>query len=91
MKVQAKITDKEILHSIDPIQILAYLQSKGAYKVEEIAEKAAYFEYYGINLLVPLAKCYAGYILRIAELLSSLEKAEGRSQIRIWKDIVSPY
>jgi hypothetical protein len=85
--MRAHITDKESLQSITPVQILAYIRSRGAKKTDDFCGKAAIFQYGEAELLIPLEMHYADYALRVADILSILEKTEDRSQLLIAEDI----
>ena len=86
--MKAHITDKEALQSIIPAQISAYLRSKGAKKTGELRGKAVIYQYDDAELLVPMETRYTDYGIRVAEILSILEKAEDRSQLMIVEDIM---
>lgn len=85
--MRAHISDKAILQSIAPIQILTYLRGRSAKETDKIPGKATIWKYSGAELLVPLSAHFADYAMRVAELLSQLERAEDRSQLSIFEDI----
>ena len=86
--MKVRIADSEALKKITPSQILTYLKSKGAKKTDLFEGKAAIFAYKDNELLVPLASHYSDYALRMADIMSCLEKIEDRSQLEILEDIV---
>lgn len=86
--MKAHISDKETLQNITPAQVLAYLHGREACKTGEIQGKATIWQYGKEELLVPSATRFADYAMRIAEILSQLEKEEDRSQLIIVEDIL---
>lgn len=78
-----RISDKQVLLSISPAQIMAYLRSRGARQVDEFLGKAAVWSYGDEELLVPLATRFADYAARMADILAALEREEDRSQLQI--------
>ena len=83
MKVRVSEAGRQ---DLTPAQISAYLRGKGA-KDTGAAGKAVIWIYKGAKLFVPLSAHYADYAVRLSELLSQLEEAEGRSQLAIFDDI----
>ncbi len=85
--MKARISDKHVLRSISPAQIMAYLRSKGAVQVGEYSGKATIWQYGSEELLVPLGVHFADYASRIADIFASLEREEDRSQLLIEADL----
>ena len=85
MKVH--IIDKETLSSLSPIDLVSYLQGKGAQKIDEYQQQASVWLYGDEELIIPQATYFADYALRIAQVLHQIETVEQRSQLMIVSDI----
>ena len=59
--MRVRISDKQVLQSITPVQLMAYLRSKGATQLDEYPGKATIWQYGSEELLVPLATRFADY------------------------------
>ena len=91
------VRDPSILSNLDPIQITAYLQSRGWLQESRVDDKESvwvisindeeYDEFSSITL--PLNPKTRSYVLRMAEILETLERAEERSQLDILSDLVT--
>ncbi len=85
--MRVHISDRQVLLSLSPAQITAYLRGKGAECLDELPGKATVWQYVEEELLVPLSTHFADYASRVADLLAALERAEKRSQILIEADL----
>ena len=85
--MRVRISDKQVLQSITPVQLMAYLRSKGATQLDEYPGKATIWQYGSEELLVPLATRFADYPARMADVLAALEREEDRSQLLIEADL----
>lgn len=85
--MRVHISDKQVLQSLTPAQVMAYLRSRGARQVDKFSGKAAVWNYGDEELLVPLATRFADYAARMADILASLEREESRSQLQILTDL----
>jgi hypothetical protein len=85
--VKVQITDRNVLHSLSPINITSYLLSKGSSRKGAFRDVAGVWEYNGDEIIVPNDKQLADYVSSISVILRKLEIAEQRSQLEIIKDI----
>lgn len=90
------VRDPSILSNLDPMQITAYLQSRGWLQESRIDNKESVWvisindeEYEEFSITLPLNPKTRSYALRMAEILETLEKAENRSQLDILSDLVT--
>ncbi len=88
------IRDPNILSNLDPQQLTSYLIAKGWQQEESPENKDSIWildvdlgNEFDINL--PLNPKTRSFALRMAEILETLEKAEGRSQLDIVSDLVT--
>lgn len=85
--MKARVVDKNVLMSISPSQIMAYLRGKGAKKINDIPSKAFVMELDKENFIVPCSTGFADYASRFSDILSQLEVMENRSQLLILTDL----
>lgn len=85
--MRVHISDRQVLLSLSPAQITAYLRGKGAECLDELPGKATVWQYVEEELLVPLSTHFADYASRVADILAALERAEKRSQLLIEADL----
>ena len=90
------VRDPSILSNLDPMQLTAYLQSRGWLQESRIDNKESVWvisindeEYDEFSITLPLNPNTRSYALRMAEILETLERAEGRSQLDILSDLVT--
>ncbi|MEO0842895.1 MAG: hypothetical protein AAF063_28870 [Cyanobacteria bacterium J06643_5] len=90
------VRDSSILFNLDPIQLTAYLQSRGWLQENRVDDKESVWvisindeEYDEFSITLPLNPKTRSYALRMAEILETLERAEGRSQLDILSDLVT--
>ncbi len=88
------VRDPDILSNLDPQQITNYLEAQGWYQESEIDNKESVWvkttnlgEEFDITS--PLNPRIRAFALRMFEILETLEKAEGRSQLDILSDLVT--
>ena len=92
--MKTTINDREVLAALRPVDLLAYLRSAGWNRQAEIGERASLWiknagNGEGEDVSVPLRRDAADFVLRAAEVLSTLERLEGRAQEDILRDITS--
>jgi hypothetical protein len=78
------------------VQLTAYLQSRGWLQESQVDDKESVWvisindeEYDEFSITLPLNPKTRSYALRMAEILETLERAEGRSQLDILSDLVT--
>jgi hypothetical protein len=82
------IQDSSVLCSLKPLELMAYLRTKGWTQESEISNKAFLWVSPGNHdITVPARRELGDYVLRISEALSTLSKVEDRSQLDVLKDI----
>ena len=90
------VRDPSILSNLDPMQLTAYLQSRGWLQESRVDDKESVWvisindeEYDEFSITLPLNPNTRSYALRMAEILEILERAEERSQLDILSDLVT--
>ena len=90
------VRDSSILSNLDPMQLTAYLQSRGWLQESRVDDKESVWvisindeEYDEFSITLPLNPKTRSYALRMAEILETLERVEGRSQLDILSDLVT--
>ncbi len=90
------VRDPNILSNLDPRQLTAYLQARGWLQESHVEGKESVWvisinseEYNEFDITLPLNPKTRSYALRMAEILETLEKAEGRSQLDILSNLVT--
>lgn len=88
--MKAKIRDADILRAVRPLDVLAYLRSRGWKEVQKL-ERGAFWikekESTSYEILLPFETNGPGFAQRISEVLSVLEEDEERSQLEIVEDL----
>ena len=91
--MRVSIRDRDVLASLRPGDLLAYVRSMGWRQAEELRGQAILFEKgegeRSEEVIVPLLSESGDYALRVGEILSALEANERRSQEEILRDILS--
>ena len=90
--MKASIQDPQALQALSPLDIAAYLRTRGWQEVDAdprasrwvLRQKKEEFE-----VLLPLDRQLRDYALRLSELLSSLAAVEQRSQLQILADLTT--
>lgn len=88
--MKATIRDPEILRTVRPLEVLAYLRTQGWQEAQRLERGAFWIKTEGSvthEVLLPFEAQSHGYPQRIVELLRVLEEAESRSQIEIVEDL----
>jgi len=86
--VRAAIQDKSVLHSLKPLEMIAYLRVKGWKQEFEIKNKGSLWalnEDYDVTL--PARRELGDYTLRMSEVLRTVAQAEDRSELDVLRDI----
>lgn len=88
------VRDPDILSNLDPQKLTSYLQAQEWRKESQIGNKESvwikttdFSEEFDVTL--PLNPGVRSYALQMAEILSILEKVEGRSQLDILSDLIT--
>ncbi len=91
--MKVTIRDKEVLNSLRPVDLIAYLRASGWNREADIGNKASVWVKpdgpQPQDVVVPLRRDAADFALRIAEVLGKLEFVEQRSQEDIVKDLIT--
>ncbi|QFS52296.1 hypothetical protein [Nostoc sphaeroides] len=91
------VRDPNILSNLDPQQLINYLMARG-WQPENLGGNANNQESVWVltassgsefDITLPLHRKTRSFALRMAEILETLEKAEGRSQLDILSDLVT--
>jgi hypothetical protein len=89
--VRLTIRDRNTLNAVRPIDAMTYLRSAGWVTQERLGDKGVILAKAGepseSALTVPLRSDLADFAVRISEMLSILERIEGRSEFEILTDI----
>jgi hypothetical protein len=88
------IKDIDILRSLEPEQVAAYLLSQGWQQQNQIPDKASIWqqnwaETEPVQIILPLHQEIPGYPVSMSVILETLEKVEKRSQLGIIGDLVT--
>jgi hypothetical protein len=88
------LRDPNILKTLEPSQVAAYLQSRGWQEESRDGDKSSLWtrrneagESY--EILLPLLPEVSGFALRMYEVMETLEIAENRSQLEILADLIT--
>jgi hypothetical protein len=85
--------DKEALMTLRPLELAAYLRSRGWREVEQLGERASVWkvERKGeeLELLLPLDPTLGDYMPRMAEVVSTLETIETRPRSELLDDVAA--
>lgn len=88
--MRTSIRDIETLGAVRPLEMVAYLRAKGWQQAQKL-ERGAFWETevngQSLEILLPLDAKVRDFPYRIAEVLQTLEEAEGRSQLEIIEDV----
>jgi hypothetical protein len=90
--MKASVRDLDLLNELQPLRVLEYLRANG-WREEARIGKGSYWDKSTqterLEVLLPLDHGLDDFALRMAELLSVLEKAEYRSQPEILEDLLT--
>ncbi|MFY0562370.1 hypothetical protein ACN28E_00895 [Archangium lansingense] len=85
--------DKESLRALRPLELAAYLRSRGWWEAERLGERASVWLVKRgreeLELLLPLDPTLGDYLPRMAEVLSTLEAAEARPISELLDDVAA--
>ncbi len=87
--MNARITDRKVLESLRPLDVVAYLRSEGWELAGYYAESATVWKRQAIQVLLPQDSSFADYSRRLAEVLDTLAEVENRSQLEIVRDLAT--
>ncbi|MCL1473086.1 hypothetical protein [Argonema antarcticum] len=92
--MKVTVRDSEILKTIEPSQLAAYLQAHGWYKDRPFLDNATIWLYKKddvdeFEILLPNKKSLGDYAARMSDALSTLEVVEKRSQLDILSDLLT--
>jgi hypothetical protein len=79
--------DKRILSGLDPLEIVAYLRSRGWLQNRSVSGKYSRWVADGVEVDVPANNDFVDYASRVADILSTLSKVENRSYDAIYSDL----
>ena len=93
--MKATVEDFDVLKSIQPQQVVAYLQASGWREQNQIADRASIWireinSEKQLQLLLPLDRELEDFPLRMSKVLQTLEIAEQRSQLEILSALTTP-
>ncbi len=87
--MRTTIRDRQVLGALRPVDLLAYLRAAGWARTAEMDDRASLWMKGEEDVWVPLRRDLNDFALRTAEILSTLERVEQRSQEEIMRDIAS--
>jgi hypothetical protein len=92
--MRAIVSDSDVLKSIEPSQVAAYLQSSGWHQVTCVPNRVSSwtkstFSEDQLKVYLPLDPEFEDYSRRMSEIMETLEKAENRSQLDILSELIT--
>ena len=91
--MKAKIQDMDALRALTPLELTAYLRSKGWKQQMDLHGKAFLWLYEGEHgeseVTVPLRREFADYALRVQEVIQTVSKVEQRSELEVLRDLLT--
>jgi hypothetical protein len=90
--MKVAVQDSATLRALKPLELAAYLRAKGWRQEADLAGKGSLWLLQGpsgaeFDVTLPARRELGDYVLRMAEVLSTLADAEGRSQLDVLRDI----
>jgi hypothetical protein len=86
--MKVTVQDAEVLRELKPLEMAAYLRAKGWRQEVDLAGKGTLWILNSdFDVTVPARRDLGDYILRMAEVLHTLAKAEERSELEILRDV----
>jgi hypothetical protein len=86
--MKASVRDKEILEALRPLELVAYLRSKGWHQIQGVEDRwATWMKDNDFEVVLPLVRDLGDFALRMADTLRTLEAVEDRSQLEILADL----
>lgn len=90
--MKATIRDADAIGALRPLNVVGYLRAHGWRKFSEFAGKFSVWVHPShpeAEIVVPLNRAAADFVLRLADNLRELEAVEGRSQFDILRDLLN--
>ena len=92
--MRAIVSDSDVLKSIEPSQVAAYLHSSGWHQVTCVPNRVSSwtrntFSEDHLKIYLPLDPEFEDYSRRMSEIMETLEKAENRSQLDILSELIT--
>ena len=91
--MRTTIRDREVLSALRPPDVMAYLRAAGWNRQPEVGDRASLWIYeqggHDADVLIPNERIAGDFAIRMGELLTTLERVEGRAQEQIFEDINS--
>jgi hypothetical protein len=90
--MKVTIRDPAVLHTVRPLEMVAYLRANGWHEVQRLERGAFWTKESGqevFEVLVPLDAGLRDFPNRVADALQTLEQAEQRSQLEIVEDLTT--
>jgi len=92
--MRAIISDSNVLKSIEPSQVAAYLHSSGWHQVTCVPNRVSSwtrntFSEDHLKIYLPLDPEFEDYSRRMSEIMETLEKVENRSQLDILSELIT--
>lgn len=87
--MKATIRDLGSFSAVRPLDLTAYLRTRGWRQVETNGTRSAVWEMGAYEVLVPLDAAAPAFARRIADVFRLLCEAEGRSQLEVYRDIIT--
>lgn len=92
--MKVTVRDSEILKTIEPSKLKAYLQAKAWVEERQLSDRAAVWLWKGSSedeheILLPLRQDLGDYAARMSDALKVLEVVEQRSQLEILSDLIT--
>jgi hypothetical protein len=86
--MRAAVQDQVALSSLRPLELMAYLRAKGWKQESEIGDRGAVWALdHDLDVVLPARRELGDYALRVSEVLRTLARAEGRSELEILRDL----
>jgi hypothetical protein len=92
--MEVAVRDAATLRGLKPLEIAAYLRARGWHKEADLDGKASTWlwreaEGEEIDVMLPLKRELADYVLRMGELLGAIANVERRSQLEVLQDVLT--
>jgi hypothetical protein len=86
--MKVTVQDAAVLRELKPLEVVAYLRAKGWRQEADLAGKGSLWILNSdFDVTVPARRDLGDYILRMAEVLHTLAKAEDRSELEVLRDV----
>lgn len=90
--MKAHIRDQATYQALPALDVVRYLRAQGWREADQLGERASIWVHgsengEGYEVMVPLEQTLRDYALRMAELFSTLEQVEKRSQLEVLRDV----